>query len=574
MTVISEPKPRRRYGEAWTAGAVSFATGTHARAIAMLVVVSLLAFLPGFFQIPPVDRDEARFAQATKQMIETGDYIDIKFQDETRYKKPVGIYWLQAGVVQLGEALGVPRARLRIWLYRIPSLIGAIGAVALTYWAALAFVSRRAAFLAGLIMATSILLGVEARLAKTDAVLSLTIVAAMGAMARAYLAGQGERSVNTHPLVTAAVFWTAIAFGILIKGPLILMVAGLAVVALAVTDRSVNWILRLKPTIGAVWVLALVLPWFIAIIVRSGDSFFVEAIGHDMLAKVESGQEGHGVPPGFYLLLFWVTFFPAAMLAGLAAPAVWRARSDPGAKFLLAWLIPSWIVFELVPTKLPHYVLPLYPAIAILIVGVIDGGSLSRNRWLERGTIWWFILTAAAGLGLIALNVYIGQRLGLPSWAFAAGAAILALFAWTLYRIDGAEAALVRAAAASIMLSTAAYALTFAKIGELFPAVPLSDYVRSTNCPNPATVTAGYHEPSLVFLVGTNLNHGNGTSAADFLNGGSCRFAFIERSQERSFVQRADALGLRYSSGPRIEGYNISGGRPVFIRTYRSERAQ
>ena len=571
MTVISEPKPRRRYGEAWTAGAVSFATGTHARAIAMLVVVSLLAFLPGFFQIPPVDRDEARFAQATKQMIETGDYIDIKFQDETRYKKPVGIYWLQAGVVQLGEALGVPRARLRIWLYRIPSLMGAIGVVVATYWTALAFVFRRAAFLAGLIMATSILLGVEARLAKTDAVLSLTIVAAMGAMARAYLAGQGERSVNTHPLVTAAVFWTAIAFGILIKGPLILMVAGLAVVALAVTDRSVNWILRLKPTIGAVWVLALVLPWFIAIIVRSGDSFFVEAIGHDMLAKVGSGQEGHGVPPGFYLLLFWVTFFPGAMLAGLAAPAVWRARSEPGARFLLAWLVPSWIVFELVPTKLPHYVLPLYPAIAILIVGVVDGQSLSRNRWLVRGPMWWFILIAAAGVGLVVLNVTIGQRLGLPSWAFAAAAAILALFAWTLYRVDGAEASLVRAGAASIMLSVAAYALSFGKIGELFPAVPLSDYVRSTNCPNPATVTAGYHEPSLVFLVGTNLNHGNGTSAADFLNGGSCRFAFIERSQERSFVQRADALGLRYSSGPRIEGYNISGGRPVFIRTYRSE---
>ena len=57
---------------------------------------SLLAFVPGFFQIPPVDRDEARFAQATKQMVESGDYVDIRFQDESRYKKPVGIYWLQA----------------------------------------------------------------------------------------------------------------------------------------------------------------------------------------------------------------------------------------------------------------------------------------------------------------------------------------------------------------------------------------------------------------------------------------------------------------------------------------------
>ncbi len=571
MTVITEPKPRQRRGDAWTAGAVNFATASHTRALGILIALALLAFLPGFFHIPPVDRDEARFAQATKQMIESGDYIDIKFQDETRYKKPVGIYWLQAGVVRLAEAAGLPNARLRIWLYRIPSLLGAIGVVLGTYWTALAFVSRRAAFLAGVIMAASILLGVEARLAKTDAVLALTVVAAMGAMARAYLAGQGERSVNTHPLVTAAVFWTAIAAGILIKGPLILMIAGLAIVALAVTDRSVVWLLRLKPGVGVLWALALVLPWFIAIVLRSGDSFFVEAIGHDLLAKVESGQESHGVPPGFYLLLFWVTFFPGAMLAGLAAPAVWRARSDPGARFLLAWLIPSWIVFELVPTKLPHYVLPLYPAVAILIAGVIDSQSLSRNRWLERGTVWWFALAAAAGIGLIVLNLTIGQRLGLPSWAFAAAAAILALFAWTLYRVDGAEAALVRAAAAAVMLSIAAYALTFAKIGSLFPAVPLADYVRSTNCPDPGIVTAGYHEPSLVFLAGTDLNHGDGASAADFLNGGSCRFAFIERAQERSFVQRAEALGLRYASGPRVEGYNISGGRPVFIKTYRSE---
>ena len=170
---------------------VDSAVSSHARAVAVLVVPALLAFLPGFFQIPPIDRDEARFAQATKQMLETGDYVDIRFQDEVRYKKPVGIYWLQAARGQSRRARSACRTRTRtIWLYRIPSLLGAIGAVLLTYWAALAFVSRRAALLAGLMMATSILLGVEARLAKTDAMLLLTAVAAMGAMARVYL---GER---------------------------------------------------------------------------------------------------------------------------------------------------------------------------------------------------------------------------------------------------------------------------------------------------------------------------------------------------------------------------------------------
>src|SRR3954463_15666669 len=153
-------------------GAVlAFASASHLRAVALLILISLVSFLPGFINIPPVDRDEARFAQATKQMIERGDYIDIRFQDEVRYKKPVGIYWLQAGVVRAAETAGIRDARTTIWLYRIPSVLGAIGAVLITYWAALALVTRRAAFLAGLIMATCALLNVEARLAKTDAVL-------------------------------------------------------------------------------------------------------------------------------------------------------------------------------------------------------------------------------------------------------------------------------------------------------------------------------------------------------------------------------------------------------------------
>src|SRR5215470_16824892 len=114
-------------------------TASHARVSAFLLAMSLVCFLPGFFNIAPIDRDEPRFAQATKQMIESGEYVDIRFQDEVRYKKPVGIYWLQAAAVRAGDALGVPQALATIWLYRIPSLIGAVAAVMLTYWAALAF---------------------------------------------------------------------------------------------------------------------------------------------------------------------------------------------------------------------------------------------------------------------------------------------------------------------------------------------------------------------------------------------------------------------------------------------------
>ena len=571
---IDEASKRLTFGPGLRALA-GLASASHRRAVAALVIVCLCAFLPGFFTIPPVDRDEARFAQATKQMIESGDYVDIRFQDENRYKKPVGIYWLQAGVVKLGQAVGVPRALTRIWLYRFPSLIGAIGAVLATYWAALAFVSRRAALLAGLMLACCPLVGVEARLATTDAVLLLACVAAMGALGRAYLAGQaGEDSAPaaTDPWRLPAIFWSALAGGILLKGPLILMFVGLASVMLVTLGRSFAWLGRLKPVQGIAWMLLLVLPWFIAIVARSGDSFFAESLGHDLFAKIGSAQESHGAPPGTYLILFFVTFFPGAMLAPLAAPAVWRARGEPGTRFLLAWIVPAWIVLEIVVTKLPHYVLPLYPAIAILVAGAIDNHALARQRWLAAAPAWWFILSVVGAVATMVLHVAIGQQAGVLAWPFLVAAIILALFAWWLLAIDGAETALLRAVAATIVFAVGLFGMTLPAIPRLFPAQELSKYVRFTaGCDDPQVATAGYHEDSLVFLTGTGLRHTNGDGAAEFLKEGGCRFAFVESRQERAFAQRAETLGVRYNRVFRVDGINISGGRPIAVTVFRTE---
>src|SRR6202035_421656 len=273
-----EPKNRVNPGNR-LAGLIDFVTGSHARATAFLLLCGLLLFLPGFFNIPPIDRDEARFAQATKQMVETGDFVDIRFQDDVRYKKPVGVYWLQSAAVEPASALGLPRAQLRIWLYRIPSLIGAIGAVLLTYWTAVAFVTTRGAILAGLILGSSVLLGVEARLAKTDAMLLLTVVAAMGALARVYLSWQRGEDPAHPPWTWPAIFWTALAGGILLKGPLILMFVVLTIGTLAILDRSAAWLWRLRPIWGLMWMLVLVLPWFVAIFWRAGDAFFSDSLG-------------------------------------------------------------------------------------------------------------------------------------------------------------------------------------------------------------------------------------------------------------------------------------------------------
>jgi 4-amino-4-deoxy-L-arabinose transferase-like glycosyltransferase len=569
--VITADNPERQKASAYSLKAiVDFAVGSHARVVAVLLVVTLLAFLPGFFSIPPIDRDEARFAQATKQMVESGDYVDIRFQDEVRYKKPVGIYWLQAAVVKTASALGFPRALTTIWLYRIPSLLGAIGAVLLTYWTALAFVSRRAAVLAGLMMACCVLLSIERLLAKTDAVLLMTVVAAMGAMARPYLAQWREGLGASSAWTVAAVFWTALAAGVLLKGPLIVMVVGLAAAALVAVDRSAGWLLSLKPLVGIVWLALLVLPWFLAIIGRAGDAFFAESVGEDLLGKVFAGQESHGAPPGYYFILFWVTFWPGATLAALATPAVWRARREPAIKFLLAWLVPSWLVFELVVTKLPHYVLPLYPAMAILIAGVIDARALSRKPLLMWGTIWWFVVPMVAGVaGIVALAV-IGRQFGLLVWPLMGAAAVMGFLAWRFYEADGAEHALLRAIAAAILTAIAIFGLIVPSLGQLFPSPTLARILRESGCARPEVAAVGYQEPSLVFLAGTATRFADTAGAAEFLRGGECRFVLIESREERSFAQRAEAVGVRYSAGPRIDAINISTGRPITIAVFRS----
>lgn len=536
-----------------------------------LLLVCLLGFLPGIFQIPPVDRDEAYFAQATKQMIETGDYVDIRYQDDVRYRKPVGIYWLQAAVVNTASALGVPNARTSIWLYRLPSLIGAIGAVLATYWCALAFVSRRGAVLAALMMMSSSILGVEARLAKTDAVLLFTVVAAMAVLARVYLAPRrGDPQPGWGQL---AIFWTALAVGILIKGPMILMVVGLAAAALVVLDRSARWLLALRPLPGLLWLFLLVLPWFIAIYARVGTQFLIGSVGEDMLAKVASPQETHGAPPGLYLILFFVTFFPASILAGLATPAVWAIRREPAARFLLAWLVPSWIVFELVVTKLPHYVMPLYPAIAILIAGAVETKVLSHRPWLVRGVMWWFLVPIIVSIVAVVGAIVIERDLVLFAWPFFAAAVVCGLFAWQLYDDDGAEHAFVRATAASVLMAIGIYAVVVPALTPAFPSVALAEVLHDSNCQDPVAASVGYEAPSLVFLAGTKTHFTDAAGAADFLLKGSCHFAFVEARQQRAFALRAEAIGLRYDRGPVVEGYDISIGKPITMAVFESASA-
>jgi 4-amino-4-deoxy-L-arabinose transferase-like glycosyltransferase len=254
----------------------------------------------------------------------------------------------------------------------------------------------------------------------------------------------------------------------------------------------------------------------------------------------------------------------------LAAPAVWAVRREPAARFLLAWLVPSWIVFELVVTKLPHYVLPLYPAIAILIAGAVESKVLSQRSWLVRGVMWWFLAPILISIIAVVGAVVINRDLALLAWPFFAGAIVCGLFAWQLYAEDGAERSFMRATAAAVLMAFGNYGVVVPSLDPGFPSVALAQVLHDSHCPNPVAASVGYEEPSLVFLAGTKTHFTDAAGAADFLMGGACRFAFVDAKQERTFALRAEAIGLRYDRGPRIDGYNISIGRPISIAVFQS----
>lgn len=544
---------------------------THARALAALFVLGLIFFVPGQFTLQPMDRDEPRFAQASKQMMETGDYVDIRFQDEARHKKPVGIYWLQSAAVKSAEALGYEKARDIIGFYRIPSLAGAIVAVWLTYWTALAFLSRTGAFLAAALMAGSILLGVEARLAKTDAVLLATVLGAMGALARVWFAHVSPTTRRMPGLGNALIFWISIGVGVLIKGPITPLIPLIVVAILAFREKNLRWLKPLRPGMGLLIVLAIALPWLVAIAVKSGGAFFTESVGKDMLGKVGGVAEKHWGPPGAYFISVWGTFWPAAPLTALAGLFAWRERKEDAVLFLLAWLLPMWIVLEAMPTKLPHYILPLLPAVSILILLAMERRSIPQSGWRPP--------VGAALMLLIPLALLIGAPIAfwrmdgsvplviLPLLGLATVTAALAARALWESRMG---AALVLGLVAAVPLSIAGFRFGMPQLDSINLSRRLADVAKAQGCKDPRYATVSYREPSLVFLTATHLDMMPAEEVPQFFAGkeGDCRIAFLEAKDEGLFRASLPQQAAPPRIAGNVKGTNINGGRKLDLNVW------
>ncbi|HEX4184317.1 MAG TPA: glycosyltransferase family 39 protein [Stellaceae bacterium] len=530
---------------------------------ALLLLLCLILYAPGLASIPPVDRDEARFAQATRQMLETGDFIRIRFQEEARNKKPIGIHWLQAATVALFSTPG----STAIWPYRLPSALAATIAVLLTsVLGATLLSSRHAGFVAGVTMASALAVVVEAHLAKTDAALLAAVVAGQLALGIVYIRVHAGEPVRWGLL---AVFWIAEAAGILLKGPAAPALALLTVATLSIADRNIRWIKALRPIAGLTLATLIAAPWFVAIEQATEGRFLAESLGQDLVAKLVGPQESHGAPPGSYLALSLASFWPGSLFLVPAVVWGWRQRLLPAQRFLIAWLFPAWAFLELMPTKLPHYVLVLYPALALLVGGALAQGFRLPPAGLLRRvesilTALWGIVTIALAAALIVLPIWLGSETLFSAIMAAATLLVLALSLLLNRRRPIVSAGLIALLAAVFVLPTASVVVPGLDLLWL-SRTAATLVTRHLSRPGEAVLSVGYSEPSLVFLLGTATRLATAAPADRQLAGAG--MALVSDRADAAFRKSLATRGLNLSAIDRVTGLDYSGGGGRVILT-------
>jgi 4-amino-4-deoxy-L-arabinose transferase-like glycosyltransferase len=553
----------------------------HRLAYPLLAVLCLMLWLPGILTLPALDRDESRFAQSSRQMLESGNFVDIRFAQVPRYKKPAGIYWMQAASTAIaGHVENLADGDdTKIWTYRLPSLIGGIVAVWLTYWLGSAFAAD-VGLVAALLLGFCVLLTAEASIATTDAVLLATVMTVQGVLFRIYRAGTEGGQVST-PLVMWG--WAALAWGILVKGPVVVGVAATTVAALLIWDWrgktgvAWTWLKAIKPFWGLALAVLIVAPWLFAIWHQSEGAFFQQSLSDDFAAKLATGQESHGAPPGYNLVLSTIAFWPAILfvLPGLGL-GIARAK-QPAIRFLLAWAGSWWLICEAVPTKLPHYVLPAYPALAILAACWV---VLPKGEETGVGSGWQRALSTIASLqylvGLLALSVapvwlpkLYGEGLATGLIAYALVGGLLGLGALIMLWSGGRMIALWLALCSFLVLAPSLTAGAGPRLTSLWLSQKLKTLVAKDTRPgDPPPALAGYEEPSLVFALGADVTLTDGAGAAKQgaeLGG----LALVDDYERPKFFARLAELQSDAVPLDEVKGFNYSRGEMVHVTVYR-----
>lgn len=543
----------------------------HARNMALAAMIGFLMALPGLFSLPPLDRDESRFAQASVQMLESGDWVRIRFQNEARNKKPAGIHWLQAASVSLFSSAPARE----IWAYRLPSALGAALAAALAYLAGARLFAPRPALLGACLLGASVLLSTEGMIAKTDAVLC-----ACGAGAFAALAWLRTRAPAEKGRLSAIGFWLAIAFAILIKGPIIPGIAALTLIAIGLWEKKWAWMRPLLAPWGPALALAMIAPWGIAITLATEGRFFSDALGGDLAGKLAlKGAESHGAPPGLHMLLAPVLSFPITLglpfAALLAFQSVRGARGDEklaGARFALAWLIPAWIAFEMAPTKLAHYPLPLYPSLALLAgAGLMEGFAARRGLRFAAVALLMLGALALAGLCAAASALAFADQAGSARRAVQAFMLLaplcLAVGVWIARRAQPIFAAGLAIALSALLLFTARERIAPEARSILVSQQAVLALRRENllDAGHQPLLAVGFSEPSLIFSTTTSTRLAKGQAGALLAQAG--QGVLLAQSEAPAFEAELASRGLAFAArGEPVIGVNYSKGKPVHLQ--------
>jgi 4-amino-4-deoxy-L-arabinose transferase-like glycosyltransferase len=470
----------------------------------VLLVVCAAVLLAGNSRWSVVDSDEARFSLAVKEMRERGEWVLPTNWGEPRYHKPILTYWLALGAERL---LGPGETALRL-----PSVLAGLLSVWLTAALGAHWLGRAVAWRAGFVLATSLLFVIESKACTADATLLASTLASLYGWARLrdgegrvwpwQLLLWGGVGVGLLSKVVNVGFLAAIACALLVlRGGLglrsrralsVLLVGGALAAALPVTAAGGTivvavvflWLgldsLRTSAgragwsKLGAPWgvplALAMAALWAVPALARSQGAFATVGAGHHLFGRLLEPFEGHWGPPGYYAFLLPLIALPWGASLPVALREAWRRRrADPIQEILLAWILGPWVLLELLPSKLPHYLLLTLPAVA-LVVAVEWQRRVDEKRWPTLGT-------RRAEAALVALfGVAVALAAGFLAWKVPSGAmklAAVAVAAIALAVLAGAGAsALVRARARAFpLLVGGTAALWIALAGALLPAL-------------------------------------------------------------------------------------------------------
>ena len=545
-----------------------------------LIILIIIALFSGQYSIPPIDRDEARFAQASSQMIQSGDYVNIKFQDEIRAKKPIGIYWLQAFSAKIfgQEDIGS---------YRIPSLLSSIITLVFVGLITRLIFPLYQTLIVTLLFASSIVFMGEAHLAKTDATLLCLICVQQYFLLKIILHQENTFKLKyLYPILV----WLTFSFGVLVKGPISIAILFPTVIAFCIIQKSISLIKSLRPIIGLLICTLVILPWFLAIDEATNGMFLQKAFQEDFFSKLESGQEGHGALPGTHLLTLSISIWPVATFLPCLILFSLQNRTNIIIKFLLCWILPFWVIIELIPTKLLHYPLPVLPAIAILAIGGLlqfkSNIKKIKSALVRKFTYMSSILFSFGGIILSGGIFYISSKFNIENDNILTFFTILlilislVIFILSLTLIFNFKNLYLDISKSfyNILLAIIALASIFNIINYNF-VLPKLDYLHPSNAiikklkkvKADAVASSGYHEPSLVFLLNGDVLLSDPHEVAIFMAEGKNNVALIEKSDLKLFLETTNDLNLKIKEISIVKGFNIAKGRHVEIYIFQNQ---